>query len=178
MRVLAGLFDTPVAVRKLIEELSAEGFNPELVSVFTNSPRTGTGVRTGETSEDVLAPPADIPAPDMRTNMDGQPVQPIPATPINSGLEPVVPDDRLPAAGPEQEIKTGIGAIPGGLHKALGDWGFANTDIRQYENALGQGRVLAVVELTDDEMAGRAASTMRRFGVTHLVFRDRPAAAV
>ena len=181
MRAIAGLFDTPVAVRKVIEDLSAEGFDPQLVSVFTSSPRTGTGVRTGETSEEALAAPLDTPNPDPRSNVvNGEPLAPVPTNPITAGqIEPVVPDDRLPAASNQpREVKRSVGKIPGGIHKALNVWGFSAHDIKQYEESVAQGRLLVVVEFTDDQMAARVTETLRRRGVDHLLFRGYSPASV
>jgi hypothetical protein len=181
MRAIAGLFDTPVAVRKVIEDLSAEGFDPQLVSVFTSSPNTGTGVRTGETSEEALAAPIDTPNRDPRSSVvTSEPLAPVPTNPVTAGqLEPVVPDDRLPTEGnPPREVKRNPGKIPGGMHKALTTWGFPAGDIRHYEDAVSQGHVLVVVEFTDDQMAARVTETLRRRGVDHLLFRGYSPAKV
>jgi hypothetical protein len=181
MRAVAGLFDTPVTVRKIIEELSAEGFDPQLVSVFTNSPQTGTGVRTGETSEEALRPDVDTPAADPRTGIaNSEPMAPLPTSPLTGAqVTPAGPKDSVPhEKSTGHEVKTNVGKIPGGLHKALTAWGFAAEDIRQYEHGVAQGRVLAVVELTDDQMAARATQILRQRGAEHLVFRGQSPANV
>jgi hypothetical protein len=174
MRAIAGLFDTPVPVRKVIEELSAEGFDPQLVSVFTNSPSTGTGVRTGETSEEALTPPIDEPAADVHSGgVTREPTLPLPNAPLTTGpRSPDEPKQALPHdPKTDREVKTSVGKLPGGLHNALVSWGFSKHDIREYENAVKRGRVLVVVELTDDQMAARATAALRSRGVDRMVFR-------
>ncbi len=174
MRAIAGLFDTPVPVRKVIEELNAEGFDPQLVSVFTNSPSTGTGVQTGETTEDVLTPPVDEPTGDMRTGIvNGEPLAPLPTAPLTTGqVRSNEPKELLPRVeSVDRDVKTGVGKLPGGLHQALVNWGFADHDVRQYEDAVAHGRVLVVIEFTDDQMAAHVTATLRRHGVDHMLFR-------
>jgi hypothetical protein len=170
MKTVAGLFETLVETRKVIEHLGAAGFNAESVSVISaRAGEHGIEREAGAESSRDTVDKRNVPLPgrDLPDNPEPRPVVP----PLN----PMVPPGPLPTPMEDVEdnaitARTGVGTV--GLHRALVEWGFNHDEVRDFEAAVAHGHSLLAVEVIEDQAAGRAADILRQEGAERILVAD------
>ena len=160
MKTVVGLFETRTQAREALNQLSAAGFDPQLVSVIANRQRANP--------PNVSQPPDTQEA--MREEIDKNTIRTAyssiaywlvtPGAIGTSGATEIAA--RGPAARsfgatvPSQGVDVEGTPAPGGLRKALAKWGLSKGQIDDYEKLVAQGAILMAVEVIDDSMVARA----------------------
>ena len=166
MKVVAGLFETPEAASRTIQELRTLGIDPQRVSVIARdkgrardvADETGAEVATG------AATGAGLGA--LLGGAAGWLVG-IGALAI-PGIGPIVAAGPIAAAlgtaGATAAAGAGVGVVAGGLLGALTGWGFSEAEARAYQEGVERGDMLLAVEVPDGDDAGRVEDVFKRGG--------------
>ena len=160
MRTVVGLFETRTQAREALNQLSAAGFDPQLVSVIANQQRAN--------------PPHVSQAPDtqeaLREEIDKNTIRTAYSsiaswllTPGATGTSGATEVGAIGPASksfgetvPSQGVDVEGTPAPGGLRKALANWGLTSAQIDDYEKRVAQGAILMAVEVLDNSMVVRA----------------------
>ena len=164
MKTVIGIFHSMAQMRKAIEELSAEGFNAEMLNSITNP--DGYAERPDEESFDF--------------DFEDKSATLTPGAAL-TGLGPVpthrLHGDDLDVEAGRPEVDPGMETIPGGIRGALVNWGFSRDEIDQCLDHVERGRALLAVEIFDEVDAGnRVEVILLRSGGEHVLsHRDQAA---
>jgi Heat induced stress protein YflT domain len=165
-KVVAGLFETPEAASRTINDLRSMGIDPQRVSVIARdkeqardvADKTGAEVATG------AATGAGLGA--LLGGAAGWLVG-IGALAI-PGIGPVVAAGPIAAAlgtaGATAAAGAGVGVVAGGLLGALTGWGFSEAEARAYQEGVERGDLLLAVEVPDADDADRIEDIVKRDG--------------
>jgi hypothetical protein len=164
MKTVIGIFHSMAQMRKAIEELSAEGFNAEMLNSITN-PEGYTEHPDAESLDFTFEDKSATLTPGARLTGLG----PVPTHRLHA--------DDLDAAAGRAEVDPGMETIPGGIRGALADWGFSEDEIEQCLDHVDRGRALLAVEIVDEVEAGnRVEVILLRAGAEHVLsHRDHAA---
>ena len=165
-KVVAGLFESPDAATRTINDLRSMGIDPSSVSVIARdkerarevADETGaevaTGAATGAGFGALLGGAAGW--------LIGIGALAIP------GIGPVVAAGPIAAAlgtaGATAAAGAGVGVVAGGLLGALTGWGFSEAEAKAYQDGVERGDMLLAVELRDGEDEDRVEDTFKRDG--------------
>ena len=166
MKTVAGLFETPEAASRAIQDLRALGIDPQRVSVIARDKEQAKDVahQTGAEVASGAATGAGLGA--LLGGAAGWLVG-IGALAI-PGIGPIVAAGPIAAAlgvaGTTAAAGAGIGVVTGGLLGALTGWGFSESEARSYEQGVERGDMLLAVEVPDNDDAGRIEDVFKRSG--------------
>jgi Heat induced stress protein YflT len=165
-KVVAGLFETPEAAARTINDLRSMGVDPQQVSVIARdkeqarevADETGAEVATG------AATGAGLGA--LLGGAAGWLVG-IGALAI-PGIGPIVAAGPIAAAlgtaGATAAAGAGVGVVAGGLLGALTGWGFSEAEAHVYQEGVERGDILLAVEVPDGDDADRLEDIFKRDG--------------
>jgi hypothetical protein len=160
MKTVVGLFETRTQAREALNQLSAAGFDPQLVSVIANRQRANPA-NVSKPPDRQEAIREEIDKNTIRTAYSSIAYWLLTPGPIGtSGATEIAAQG--PAARsfgetiPSQGVDVEGTPAPGGLRKALANWGLSKGQIDDYEKRVAQGAILMAVEVVDDSMVARA----------------------
>lgn len=163
-KTVVGLFDDRVAAQNAVQELTAEGFRGDEVSLVSKKP-DGRGVEVEYVEEDGHKQIEDM-AKGAGTGaaIGAGAALLLSLTALSiPGIGPVL------AAGPLAALiaGAGVGAAAGGLASGLKRLGVGDDDANTYAEGLKRGGTLVTVN-TDNERADAAVGVMRRVGAVEI----------
>jgi len=166
MKTVAGLFQTPTAAERALQDLRSASIAPDRLSVIARDKQrardiadeTGaevaTGAATGAGVGAILGGAAGW--------LVGIGALAIP------GLGPIVAAGPIAAslgvAGTTAAAGAGVGVVTGGVIGALTGWGFSEAEAQAYQKGVERGEILLAVELPDNADEDRIEDIFKRDG--------------